>query len=138
MELNIRMNLKKMMGERMWRGRFTWTAPFLGLRMSSSIRCLLVLTICGDIFNNRLIAAAMTYWRPTHAEKPHSLYMYEPTEKTQRNRSEVKRECGLLFPYGGKWRPEMGNQAKQSRMGTKFQIIVEDIREGVLVSVYFY
>ena len=32
----------------------------------------------------------------------------------------------------------MGNQAKQSRNGTKFQMLVEDIREGVLVSVHLY
>lgn len=48
--------------------------------------------------------------------------------------SEVERELGLLFSKGGKWRPEIGNQAKQSRGGTKFQMLVEDIREGVLVS----
>ncbi|KAF2299161.1 hypothetical protein GH714_030854 [Hevea brasiliensis] len=65
-------------------------------------------------------SSSMTYWRPTHAEKPHSLYI------------EVERECGLLVSYGGKWRPEMGNQAKQSRMGIKFQIILEDIREACL------
>jgi hypothetical protein len=48
--------------------------------------------------------------------------------------SEVERELGLLFSKGGKWRPGIGNQAKQSRTGTKFQMLVEDIREGVLVS----
>uniref|UniRef100_A0A2P2NG51 Uncharacterized protein MANES_05G105900 n=1 Tax=Rhizophora mucronata TaxID=61149 RepID=A0A2P2NG51_RHIMU len=56
------------------------------------------------------------------------------TMKTRRNRSEVERELGLLFSKGGKLRSEMGNQAKQSRKGsTKFQMLVEDIREGVLV-----
>lgn len=55
------------------------------------------------------------------------------TMKTRRNRSEVERELGLLFSKGGKWRSERGNQAKQSRTGTKFQMLVEDIREGVLV-----
>uniref|UniRef100_A0A2N9J4X0 Uncharacterized protein n=1 Tax=Fagus sylvatica TaxID=28930 RepID=A0A2N9J4X0_FAGSY len=55
------------------------------------------------------------------------------TMKTRRNRSEVERELGLLFSKGGKWRPGIGNQAKQSRTGTKFQMLVEDIREGVLV-----
>lgn len=48
--------------------------------------------------------------------------------------SEVERELGLLFSKGGKWRSGIGNQAKQSRTGTKFQMLVEDIREGVLVS----
>ncbi|KAK9276912.1 hypothetical protein L1049_006449 [Liquidambar formosana] len=55
------------------------------------------------------------------------------TMKTRRNRSEVERELGLLFSKGGKWRSEIGKQAKQSRTGTKFQMLVEDIREGVLV-----
>ncbi|KAK4598618.1 hypothetical protein RGQ29_015895 [Quercus rubra] len=55
------------------------------------------------------------------------------TMKTRRNRSEVERELGLLFSKGGKWRSGIGNQAKQSRTGTKFQMLVEDIREGVLV-----
>ncbi|XP_021910135.1 uncharacterized protein LOC110823938 [Carica papaya] len=54
------------------------------------------------------------------------------TMKTRRNRSEVERELGLLFSKGGKRRSEYGNQAKQSR-GTKFQMLVEDIRDGVLV-----
>lgn len=51
------------------------------------------------------------------------------TMKTRRNRSEVERELGLLFSKGGKRRPE--NQKKQSK--TEFQMLVEDIREGVLV-----
>ncbi|KAL3501455.1 hypothetical protein ACH5RR_035904 [Cinchona calisaya] len=51
------------------------------------------------------------------------------TMKTRRNRSEVERELGLLFSKGGKWR----NQTKQSGNGTKFQMLVEDVREGVLV-----
>ncbi|KAL0003791.1 hypothetical protein SO802_011352 [Lithocarpus litseifolius] len=55
------------------------------------------------------------------------------TMKTRRNRSEVERELGILFSKGGKWRSGIGNQAKQSRTGTKFQMLVEDIREGVLV-----
>lgn len=49
--------------------------------------------------------------------------------------SEVERELGLLFSKGGKWRSGIGNQPKQSRSGTKFQMLVEDISEGVLVSV---
>nr|DAD26495.1 TPA_asm: hypothetical protein HUJ06_027963 [Nelumbo nucifera] len=32
---------------------------------------------------------------------------------------------------GGKWRSEIGNKTKQSRTGTRFQMLVEDIREGV-------
>lgn len=55
------------------------------------------------------------------------------TMKTRRNRSEVERELGLLFSKGGKLRSGIGNQPKQSRTGTKFQMLVEDIREGVLV-----
>ncbi|KAJ6357293.1 hypothetical protein OIU78_005205 [Salix suchowensis] len=52
------------------------------------------------------------------------------TMKTRRNRSEVEKELGLLFSKGGKWRSEIGSQAKQSRRGTKFQMLVEDVREG--------
>ncbi|XP_044481419.1 uncharacterized protein LOC123215410 [Mangifera indica] len=55
------------------------------------------------------------------------------TMKTRRNRSEVERELRLLFSKGGKLRSEIGNQSKQSRSGTKFQMLVEDVREGVLV-----
>ncbi|KAB5538495.1 hypothetical protein DKX38_016028 [Salix brachista] len=55
------------------------------------------------------------------------------TMKTRRNRSEVEKELGLLFSKGGKWRSEIGSQAKQSRRGTEFQMLVEDVREGVLV-----
>ncbi|KAJ8569976.1 hypothetical protein K7X08_006553 [Anisodus acutangulus] len=50
------------------------------------------------------------------------------TMKTRRNRGEVERELGMLFSKG-KWQ----NHAKQSEAGTKFQMLVEDIREGVLV-----
>ncbi|POO03480.1 hypothetical protein TorRG33x02_006850 [Trema orientale] len=55
------------------------------------------------------------------------------TMKTRRNRSEVERELGLLFSKGGKLRSGIGNQTKQSRSGSKFQMLVEDVREGVLV-----
>ncbi|XP_050203330.1 uncharacterized protein LOC126653472 [Mercurialis annua] len=56
------------------------------------------------------------------------------TMKTRTNRSEVERELGVLFSKGGKWRPERQNHAKQSRSSPdKFQMMVEDIREGVLV-----
>ncbi|KAK6116448.1 hypothetical protein DH2020_049910 [Rehmannia glutinosa] len=51
------------------------------------------------------------------------------TMKTRRNRSEVEKELGLLFSKGGKRR----NQSKQPRTGTKFQMLVEDVRDGVLV-----
>ncbi|XP_058082796.1 uncharacterized protein LOC131230813 [Magnolia sinica] len=54
------------------------------------------------------------------------------TMKTRRSRSEVERELGLLFSKGGKWRSEIGNTAKP-RTSTKFHMLVEDIREGVLV-----
>ncbi|XP_065860496.1 uncharacterized protein [Euphorbia lathyris] len=62
-------------------------------------------------------------WRET--TKP--VYVLTHTEnqlctmKTRRDHSEVERELGLLF------------QAKQSRKGTKFQMLVEDLRDGVLV-----
>ncbi|KAG5068146.1 hypothetical protein AAZX31_01G049700 [Glycine max] len=57
------------------------------------------------------------------------------TMKTRRNRSEVERELGLLFSKGSKWSSGIGNQSKQVRGGTtnKFQMLVEDVREGVLV-----
>ncbi|GMH26168.1 hypothetical protein Nepgr_028011 [Nepenthes gracilis] len=55
------------------------------------------------------------------------------TMKTRRNRSEVERELGLLFSKGKKWGSGFDNQAKQTRTGTKFQMLVEDIREGILV-----
>ncbi|GER51486.1 hypothetical protein STAS_28873 [Striga asiatica] len=57
------------------------------------------------------------------------------TMKTRRNRSgthtcsEVERELGLLFSKGGMRR----NQSKQSRTDNQFQMLVEDVREGVLV-----
>ncbi|XP_047330887.1 uncharacterized protein LOC124934404 [Impatiens glandulifera] len=52
------------------------------------------------------------------------------TMKTRRNRSEVERELGLLFSKGGELR-----SGKQSRAGgrTDFQMLVEDVTEGVLV-----
>lgn len=49
--------------------------------------------------------------------------------------SEVERELGLLFPKGGSWRSGIGNQSKKVREGTKFQMLVEDIRDGVLVCI---
>lgn len=49
------------------------------------------------------------------------------TMKTRRNRSEVEKELGLLFSS------RIGNQTKQSRRETKFQMLVEDIQEGVLI-----
>ncbi|MQM02504.1 hypothetical protein Taro_035278 [Colocasia esculenta] len=48
------------------------------------------------------------------------------TMKTRRNRSEVERELGLLFSRGTR-------QSKNSGSGFKFRMLVEDIREGVLV-----
>ncbi|XVF43163.1 hypothetical protein PTKIN_Ptkin02bG0018600 [Pterospermum kingtungense] len=55
------------------------------------------------------------------------------TMKTRRNRSEVERELGLLFSKGAKWSSGIGNKSKQPKSGTKFQMLVEDVREGVLV-----
>ncbi|XP_073144858.1 uncharacterized protein [Henckelia pumila] len=51
------------------------------------------------------------------------------TMKTRRNRREVERELGLLFSKGAKWR----SQSKQSETSSKFPMLVEDVREGVLV-----
>ncbi|KAK4777863.1 hypothetical protein SAY87_018050 [Trapa incisa] len=40
---------------------------------------------------------------------------------------------GMLFPTAVKWSSGAGNKSKQSRSGTKFQMLVEDVREGALV-----
>ncbi|KAG4109232.1 hypothetical protein ERO13_1Z049816v2 [Gossypium hirsutum] len=53
--------------------------------------------------------------------------------KTRRNRSEVETELGLLFSKGGKRSSGFGNKTEQPRSGTKFEMLVEDVREGVLV-----
>lgn len=37
----------------------------------------------------------------------------------------------MLFSKGGKWK----NRAKQPEADTRFQMLVEDITEGVLVSI---
>lgn len=42
--------------------------------------------------------------------------------------SEVEKELGLLFS-------KRINQKKQSRPETKFDMLVEDIRDGVLVTI---
>ncbi|CAA7394422.1 unnamed protein product [Spirodela intermedia] len=54
------------------------------------------------------------------------------TMKTRMNRSEVERELGLLFSRG-KRQSDVGNKSKSSSTGFKFRMLVEDIREGVLV-----
>ncbi|KAE8664635.1 hypothetical protein F3Y22_tig00112742pilonHSYRG00060 [Hibiscus syriacus] len=55
------------------------------------------------------------------------------TMKTRRNRSEVETELGLLFSKGAKRSSGRGNKTEQPRSGTKFEMLVEDVREGVLV-----
>ncbi|XP_076902428.1 uncharacterized protein LOC143557182 [Bidens hawaiensis] len=50
------------------------------------------------------------------------------TMKTRMNRSEVERELGMLFSKGRKLR----NQTKKPS-ANKFQMLVEDVRDGVLV-----
>ncbi|KAL7603426.1 uncharacterized protein LOC111880170 isoform X1 [Lactuca sativa] len=50
------------------------------------------------------------------------------TMKTRMNRSEVERELGMLFSKGRKLR----NQTKKPTPN-KFQMLVEDVRDGVLV-----
>uniref|UniRef100_K4ADU2 Uncharacterized protein n=1 Tax=Setaria italica TaxID=4555 RepID=K4ADU2_SETIT len=52
------------------------------------------------------------------------------TMKTRRSRNEVERELGMLFSKGGG--SGVGTKSKYS--GSKFNMVVEDIREGVLVS----
>ncbi|KAF6171781.1 hypothetical protein GIB67_007302 [Kingdonia uniflora] len=55
------------------------------------------------------------------------------TMKTRRNQSEVERELGKLFSRGS-WGSKISNKAKQLTSGdTKFRMLVEDVREGVLV-----
>lgn len=49
--------------------------------------------------------------------------------------SEVERELGLLFSKGGKRGLGIGSKAKQPRAETSFNMFVEDIRDGVLVSI---
>ncbi|KAL6660176.1 hypothetical protein ACP70R_002298 [Stipagrostis hirtigluma subsp. patula] len=51
------------------------------------------------------------------------------TMKTRRNRSEVESELGKLFSKGGG--SGVGTKSKYS--GSKFNMLVEDIRDGVLV-----
>jgi len=51
------------------------------------------------------------------------------TMKTRRSRNEVERELGMLFSKGGG--SGVGTKSKYS--GSKFNMVVEDIREGVLV-----
>lgn len=51
------------------------------------------------------------------------------TMKTRRSRNEVERELGKLFSNGGG--SGVGTKSKYS--GSKFNMVVEDIRDGVLV-----
>ncbi|MFQ6648975.1 hypothetical protein Gotur_021214 [Gossypium turneri] len=46
---------------------------------------------------------------------------------------EVETELGLLFSKGGKRSSGFGNKTEQPRSVTKFEMLVEDVREGVLV-----
>ncbi|KAL9246361.1 hypothetical protein vseg_019906 [Gypsophila vaccaria] len=55
------------------------------------------------------------------------------TMKTRMNRSEVEKELGMLFSKGLRRGSDFGGQPKQSRSGKKFQMVVEDVREGILV-----
>lgn len=41
----------------------------------------------------------------------------------------------MLFSKAGKRASEIGSKAKNSSVGSKFHMLVEDIREGVLVSI---
>ncbi|CAN6296381.1 unnamed protein product [Urochloa humidicola] len=51
------------------------------------------------------------------------------TMKTRRSRNEVERELGMLFSKGGG--SGVGTKSKYS--GSKFNMVVEDIRDGVLI-----
>ncbi|KAL5218434.1 hypothetical protein ABZP36_019118 [Zizania latifolia] len=51
------------------------------------------------------------------------------TMKTRRSHSEVEKELGMLFSKGGG--SGVGTKSKYS--GSKFNMLVEDIREGILV-----
>ncbi|KAH9606980.1 hypothetical protein KSS87_013755 [Heliosperma pusillum] len=55
------------------------------------------------------------------------------TMKTRLNRSEVETELGLLFSKGREQGSDFGNQPKQSQSGEDFQMVIEDVREGILV-----
>ncbi|KAF4396773.1 hypothetical protein F8388_004741 [Cannabis sativa] len=55
------------------------------------------------------------------------------TMKIRINRSEVEKELGMLFSKGGKLRSGIGNQTEKSESRSKFQMLVEDVREGLLV-----
>lgn len=64
------------------------------------------------------------------------------TMRTRRARSEVERELGMLFPKRGSRRGRQGRQGRSSsktrdeesaQSDTGFRMMVEDIREGVLV-----
>ncbi|XP_020575672.1 uncharacterized protein LOC110021499 [Phalaenopsis equestris] len=54
------------------------------------------------------------------------------TMKTRQSRSEVERELGLLFTTRTKCDKKV-DITKHVKSGTKFNMLVEDIREGVLV-----
>ncbi|KAG6554779.1 hypothetical protein Mapa_003798 [Marchantia paleacea] len=65
------------------------------------------------------------------------------TMRTRRARSEVERELGILFPKRGSRRGRQGRPSSQFRdeettasppgADTRFRMLVEDVREGVLV-----
>ena len=47
----------------------------------------------------------------------------------------MEQELGILFPKQGNKRTEFGTQMKKSDGDTRFRMLVEDVREGVLVSM---
>ncbi|KAM6582900.1 hypothetical protein CsatB_009902 [Cannabis sativa] len=51
------------------------------------------------------------------------------------NKKKSQKELGMLFSKGGKLRSGIGNQTKKSRSGSKFQMLVEDVWEEVLVTL---
>ncbi|KAG0470203.1 hypothetical protein HPP92_016279 [Vanilla planifolia] len=55
------------------------------------------------------------------------------TMKTRQNQSEVERELELLFSRRAKWQGKVDNKAKNASSSSKFNMFVEDIRDGVLV-----
>ncbi|XP_023732359.1 uncharacterized protein LOC111880170 isoform X2 [Lactuca sativa] len=145
-----------------WKRRYDWMGRSLVLLMSSLNKFRRVLTTCVVISNKPLTAAVTTIdlrlkiriFKVPAMNLTHSLFccinsvlesnpwrgdakpVYVLTRrenqlctmKTRMNRSEVERELGMLFSKGRKLR----NQTKKPTPN-KFQMLVEDVRDGVLV-----
>ncbi|AEE29096.1 plant/protein [Arabidopsis thaliana] len=87
-----------------------------------------VLQLNYDEENCSFLDSTLTCWSPTHGEEIRSLFSFLlPMTLAILINSEVEKELGLLFPS------RISNQTKQARPKTKFDMLVEDIRDGVLV-----